>query len=63
MLITVDSTTASRLISVKDMESLVEQGMTYDQISGKFRMEHPASKGLSSLSAWRFCKKIICKLS
>ena len=63
MLITVDSTTASRLISVKDMESLVQQGMTYDQISGKLRMEHPTSKGLSSLSAWRFCKKIIYKLS
>ena len=46
----------SRLISVKDMKSLVGQGMTYEQISGKLRMEHPPSKGLSSMSVRRFYK-------
>ena len=46
----------SRLISVKDIESLVRQGMIYEQISGKLSMEHPASKALSSMRVWRFCK-------
>ena len=51
------SLAVSRLISVKDMESLVGQGLTYDQISERLRVEHPASKGLSSMSVRRFCKK------
>ena len=34
---------ASWLISVKDTESLVKQGMTFDTISDKFRKKHPAS--------------------
>ena len=51
------SMAVSRLISVKDMESLVGQGMTYEQISEKLRIEHPPSKGLSSMSVRRICKK------
>ena len=51
------SMAVSRLISVKDMESLVGQRMTYDQISERLRIEHPTSKGLSSMIFWRFCKK------
>ena len=31
--------------------------ITYEQISEKHRIEHPASKGLSSMNVWRFCKK------
>ena len=61
------SMAVSRSISVKDMESLVGQGMTYEQINEGFRIEHPASKGLSSMSIRRFCKKNNigrnCKLS
>ena len=61
------SLAVSRLISVKDMESLVGQGMTDDQISERLRIKHPVSKGLSSMSVWRFCKKNNiernCKLS
>ena len=53
------SLAVSRLISVKDMASLVGQGMTDDQISERLRIKHPASKGLSSMSVWRFCKKIM----
>ena len=59
--------TVSRLISVEDIEPLVEQGMTYEQISDKLRIKHPAGKGLSSMSALRFCKEISirrnCKLN
>ena len=38
------------------MEPLVGQGMSYEQISGKLRMEHPTSKGLSSMSDQSFFK-------
>ena len=31
--------------------------ITYEQISEKRRIEHPASKGLSSMSVWRFRNK------
>ena len=59
--------TVSRLISVEDIEPLVEQGMTYEQISDKLRIKHPAGKGLSSMSVLRFCKEINirrnCKLN
>ena len=48
----------SRMISVQDLESLVEQGMTYEQISDKLRIKHHAGKGLSSMSVLRFCKEI-----
>ena len=51
------SMAVSRLISVKDMKSLVGQVMTYEQISEKLRIEHPSSKGPSSMSVQRFCKK------
>ena len=59
--------TVSRLISVEDIEPLVEQGMTYEQISDKLRIKHHAGKRLSSMSVLRFCKEIIiirrnCKL-
>ena len=57
MLIKIASKAVSRLISVKDMESLVGQEMTYEQISEKLRIEHPASKGLSSMSVRRFWKQ------
>ena len=57
MLIKIASKAVSRLISVKDMESLVGQEMTYEQISEKLRIEQPASKGLSSMSVRRFWKK------
>ena len=50
--------TVSRLISVEDIEPLVEQGMTYEQISDKLRIKHHAGKGLSSMSVLRFCKEI-----
>ena len=53
------SMAVSRLISVKDMKSLVGQVMTYEQISEKFRIKHPSSKGLSSMSVQRSCKKNI----
>ena len=57
----------SRLISVQDLESLVEQGMTYEQISDKLRIKHPLSKGLFSISVRRFCRKVNigrnCKLN
>ena len=43
------SMAVARSISVKDMESLVGQGMTYDQISERLRVEHPARIGLSSI--------------
>ena len=56
-LIKMASMAVSRLISVKDVESLVGQGMTYKQISEKLRIEHRASKGVSSMSVRRFCKK------
>ena len=39
------------------MESLVVQPMTYDQISERLRIKHLATKGLSSISVRRFCKK------
>ena len=32
--------------------------MTFDRISGKFRIKHPASKVLSSMSVGTFCRKI-----
>ena len=51
------SMAVSRSILVKDMESLLRQGMTYEQISEGLRIEHPASKGLSSMSIRIFCKK------
>ena len=50
------SMAVSRLILVKDMESLVRQGMTYE-ISERLRIKHPASKRLSSMGVFRFCKK------
>ena len=57
----------SRLISVQDLESLVEQGMTYEQISDKLRIKHPTSKRLSSISVRRFYRKVNigrnCKLN
>ena len=31
--------------------------ITYEQISEKRRIEHPASKGLSSMNVWRIFKK------
>ena len=52
------SMAVSRLIFVKDMESLVGQGLTCDQISERLRVEYPASKGLSRKSVRRFCKRI-----
>ena len=51
------SMAVSRLTSVKNMESLVGQGLTYDQISERLRVEYSASKGLSSKNVRRFCKK------
>ena len=45
------------MISVKDMESLVEQEMAYEQISDKPRIKPPASKELFSMSVWRFSRK------
>ena len=56
--ITMAAIAISSLISFKDMESLVEQEMTYQQISVKLRIKHCASKGLSSMSVRRFCRKI-----
>ena len=46
----------SRLISVEDIEQ--EHRMTQAQISDKLRIKHPASKGLSSMSIQKFCRKI-----
>ena len=55
----------SRLISVEDIEQ--EHRMTQAQISDKLRIKHPASKGLSSMSIQKFCRKINirrnCKLN
>ena len=51
------SMAVSRLILARDMECLVGQGLAYDQISERLRVEYPASKGLSSKSVRRFCKK------
>ena len=56
--ITMAAIAISSLISFNDIESLVEQEMTYGQISDKLRIKHRASKGLSSMSVWRFCRKI-----
>ena len=50
--------TVSWLILVKDTESSVEQGMTSEQISDKFRIKHPTNKGFSSMSVRTFCRKI-----
>ena len=51
VLITVASTDVSRLIPVKDMDSLVRQEMTYEQISERLRIEHQSTNNwLSSMS-------------
>jgi len=47
----------SSIISVQEMEFLIEQNFTYGQISMQLQSENPKLKGLSPMSIRRFCKQ------
>ena len=46
----------SKTISIQEMTSFIQSGMTYDQISSMLQSKNPSARGLSPRSIRRFCQ-------
>lgn len=47
----------SEVISVAEMEFLISQKLTYNEISDRLKAESPLMRGLSPMNIRRFCTK------